>query len=332
MERRIPTAPLREVNGCALDSRRLVCWGDGIVSFSIPGGDARVLVPPGIQRFAEGGCITDVDGDGLADVVVAEHPPRKALAWYRAPGWNRFEIDTGVETHEILAAEIHGRRGVLLVHKGGQVRFYWLGAKWASRDIYSFYTPSDQGGLIQADIDGDGYKDILCGNYWIHSPLQFELPWRLFAVNLWKETWDSANLRLAYSDLFGANSRNLIAGQVAVGNARLAWFEKPADPRQLWVEHRIENTLNLDGCGGLAVADFDGDGRPEILTAESAGRGRVFLFRATSARQFSPRAISAGTPLKRLWAVDITNDGRPDIVGIGASGIHYWENRQSISK
>ena len=51
--------------------------------------------------------------------------------------------------------------------------------------------------IAWADIDGDGLPDILAGMYWIRSPESFELPWRLFAIDLWNETPESAMLRLS---------------------------------------------------------------------------------------------------------------------------------------
>ena len=30
----------------------------------------------------------------------------------------------------------------------------------------------------------DGRPDIFCGNYWVRSPMRFDLPWHIFAVNL----------------------------------------------------------------------------------------------------------------------------------------------------
>jgi hypothetical protein len=44
-----------------------------------------------------------------------------------------------------------------------------------SRDMHSCYGPSDQGGLMPADVDCDARTDILSGNYWIQCPAEFNL-------------------------------------------------------------------------------------------------------------------------------------------------------------
>ena len=99
---------------------------------------------------------------------------------------------------------------MLVVHKQ-MVRFYEIPtdptAPWPAQDLV-FYTPSREGGLDIADIDGDGLPDILCGNDWIPLAQKFDLHWRLFAINTWNELENSAAmLRLAY------RAGILVAGQ-----------------------------------------------------------------------------------------------------------------------
>jgi len=66
--------------------------------------------------------------------------------------------------------------------------------------------------------------------------------------------------------------------------------------------------------GGVAVADFDGDGRPDVATASHAGTVRIFLNRG--AGKF--RVAGAGLPPKlssqAIAAFDVNGDGRPDLV------------------
>ena len=151
------------ITGYVLDGRTLVTWGDRLLWRSLPKGIYRVVRGRG-RAFSEGGCLLDVDGDGRVDIVVNEGGPEAALVWFRAPAqgalWVRHVIDTGIDAPDILPITLFGRRGILLIHKRIQVRFYEIPAdptaRWQPQDVYSFYSPSHQGGLRMADIDGEG--------------------------------------------------------------------------------------------------------------------------------------------------------------------------------
>jgi hypothetical protein len=322
------------VRGYALHERTLVTWGDRLLWRGLPKGNIQVVRGAG-RAFDEGGCLLDVDGDGRLDIVVNEGSPDPALVWYRAPKsggtWTRHVIDTGVDAPDMLPATLLGHRGVLLIHKRAQVRFYEIPpdptARWPSQDLYSFYSPSHQGGLRIADIDGDGRADILAGMYWIRSPESFELPWHLFAIMVWNQTPESAMLRLAYGPL-GAQPE-LLAAERATQPARLARFERRADPRQLWIEHPIEGLADLSDVNTLETADFNGDGRPDILLAERSGKGRLLILYNEGEGRFRPVVVAQGKPILFARPVDLNGDGRPDILAVRGSALVWFESLAS---
>ena len=246
------------VAGFAVEGNTLITWGAGIHWRRLPGGAELARADEACQ-FGRGGAVFE------GGLVVNQVRPRPALVWYR--GASPRVIEEGVESEDILTAELHGRRGVALIHKRAQVRFYEL-PSGAARDLYSIYTPAGQGGLLAGDVDGDGGTDLICGNYWLRSPASWELPWRLFAINTWTETPRSGMLHLAW--LGG----RLLAVQRQASPARAAWFTPPADPTRLWEEARIPIALgpshSLVAVGGEGF--YLTDGR---LVRVQGGRARV---------------------------------------------------------
>jgi hypothetical protein len=173
--------------------------------------------------------------------------------------------------------------------------------------MYSFYHEG-QGGLGLADVDRDGRLDIFCGNYWVQAPQTFDLHWRLFAINTWYETENSPAMHLV------VRGSRVWVTQRDMDPARLSVFERPADPKQLWPEKRLSDDLHRPG--GLAVADFDGDGADDVAVAESAGPARLMVYAAGAGT-----VVVQGKEIRGLYA-----DGR-DLLAVTVRGLTRFVNQ-----
>jgi len=328
-----PVPPGERLCGAALAFPRVYTWGDKVRVWELPAGGGSVL-EAGEPAFGAGGCLFDA-GDGRQGLILLERAGAGLgrMVWLDPSAWRRHAVDSGADFRDCLEATLHGRRGVLVLHRSLQVRFYEPpekpGGAWPYRELYSIYTPSRQGGLLTADVDGDGRTDILAGNYWIRSPERFELPWRLFAVNLWTEEPESAMSRLALAPISGGPFPDLVACQSQMPESRLAWFSRPEDPTALWTEHRLEGLLKLRFPQALAAGDLDGDGRPEIAAGEAAGPGsRLIVFWNQGGGKFRPQTIATTSGLLELWIADADRDGAADLVAAGPEGIFWWPNQR----
>lgn len=319
----------QQIAGAALDGKRLVTWGDQILFWGLPDGGMKPLRARLPRALGPGGALFDIAGQ--PGLIVNEAAGRRALLWINLRTAKTAEIDHGIFANEILPATLFGRRGILIVQRRIQVRFFEAPATpsgaWTSRDIYSFYSPSDQGGLLLADVDRDGRIDIVSGNYWIQCPEAFDLSWRLFATRVWAEEKLSGMVQIAWHDLLGGGIPNLIVTQSEMPKARVAWFEKPADPQQLWSEHRLEGELDLDQPGSLQVADFDADGKLDVLIAERGSAGRVIIFHNEGSGRFAPIEVGRTRGVVNAQVLDWNEDGRPDLLIVERSSLSWWENR-----
>jgi hypothetical protein len=300
-----------EIRGAAVRGRFLYTWGDHLARWQLTRLRAEVLAT---ASFGEGGCLTDLNGDRQTEFVGYEGPGLGRLTYRRPPAWHAETIDTQIEMHDCREVTLFGRRGILMVNRGMQVRFYERPPRpaqhWPYREIYSFYTASYQGDLVLHDVDRDGLDDILCGNYWIKSPPTFELPWRLFAINTHHETPEAANVRFVPMP-----DGRIWIFQSHAENARATLFTRPPDPKeipkQMWNERRYGERLRLSRIH--SAVRIAGD----VIAAEHNGpASRLLLFRPGS----EPRILLQGYDIVRIFAL-----GNSRYLLVGPGSVRIWK-------
>ena len=288
----------------------------------------------------------DIDGDGLPDMLIGNRADRvnnvyrATLTYYRNAGTRarpvfRFVTNDylglaaqGLQSIKPVLVDLNRDGAVDLAYaawdRGTNVLYYILNTAATGRPVafnaanaISFKPRGATAGTgllpyskddmpCFTDVDNDGYVDLLIGTNEVREP---GMALRYFH-NRGRGPLDSAFV-LVNNDY---------------GHIRTASGDRPA---------------NLSPT----VADFDGDGRPDLLTADATGYLRLFSdYRTQSPALFSERTDLQYNPLTALYeptrlglgdyshyglaANDLNGDGAPELfVGTEAGGLLSYGTR-----
>ena len=244
----------------------------------------------------------------LAHLIYFENPGRDI----RTSRWARVippvARDRGSFIRVFLAdLDRDGRPEVISPNKGAQAAsatqeptaISWfdvdgppLAGRWVEHELTRVRWPIN---AQPVDLDGDGDLDIVGGSVaerrmmWFErrgeaSPTFVEHPLRIAGTSLTGEDRPPARreddgalvskFNMDFADLSGDGRLDIVTFEFAriVGRS-VVWLEQPAEPDGEWRLHAIGH-YGPDEIVGLAIADINGDGRPDVMTGGYSGGAR----------------------------------------------------------
>lgn len=235
----------------------------------------RVILAFPMQEFTTDMEVVDIDGDGDLDIVIPDSHQGE-LYWFENPRprgdpevspWKRHILGRqGRPIHDVEVGDFNRDRKVDVVTRvkdGGTLLWLQKGSdSWAKVPI----SRAERGeGMTVADINRDGYPDIVQNGYWLENPEgKVEGAWQ-------KHNVASGWPQLAYVAVGDINKdgRPDILLAPSESGGRLSWFEAPPAPSaEQWREHVIADPVSF--VHGVRVADVDRDGLLDVVFAEMA--------------------------------------------------------------
>ncbi len=299
--------------------------------------------------------VLDVDGDGWKDLVASG-------VWYRNPRdprkaeFERRVFDAaGAGAHDIVTADVDGdgRPDIVLM---GDERTQLKGLVWYSvpRDPASPWEKHPIGPAIHgaiapagvADLDGDGDADVVRGDTWFENRDGKGREWSAHEdIPFCRAGPFGKCVRAWVGDLDGDGKPEVVLSDADIEDSRVAILRRSGGKDGGWSKQELPRSFTYGSLHSLAVADLNGDRRPEIIADEQeellpAGRKdpRWVVWENLGGGQFAERIVlDERLGGHELVAGDVDGDGDIDIVskpwGVradnGAGGkmhVDYLEN------
>ena len=283
----------------------------------------------------------DLDGDGRADVLAAS-PDDDDIAWYRnlgggafsaqgaiaTNGWGVASIDTadldGDGDLDVVAGSAYDGQLAWLENLGGSFSPLALGAHPIETRVAWI------GAAHAEDLDADGDVDVLYA-----SSVPDALVWR---ANLGAGTFsDTRSINrqgaseISTGDVDGDGDPDVVIASEVDG--AIAWYENLGGGA--FSGKRLVEVLWLHGNEKVSarIADFDGDGDPDLLHSARWGQSLGWSENLGGGLFSGRRSMGGLNGIERVGAADVDGDGDPDALYASRNQgeIGWYENLARVT-
>ncbi len=310
-------------------------------------------VTVGSVKGVEDAVFADLDADGSIDVVscaegkvnnVLIHWAPKSKSDYRVTQKWKTEVlpaTTGRRWMFAMPMDMNqdGRIDLVIGSKNKDAIVGWLENPANSRQtadwkLHSLAPASWVMSIKGVDLDHDGNRDIVYsdrfgtqpGIYWMKNPGQASSPWERHLIG----GKGQQVMFLCVGDLGSAKGQALVCATLN-GNLIQCVLSESGD----WTETTLPLPFGLKAGKGVAIADVNLDGRPDLVTTAEAQRETdemvAVAWKENSERGWIDHAISddRGRKFDRLEMLDLDGDGDLDLLTceeVHDLGVFWYEN------
>ncbi len=309
-----------------------------------------------------GGTFYDIDGDGDNDLVFGGDYQSNKIWWWENPApffnpnvpWRRYDIKTEGQNqhHDMVFGDFKqiGKAQLAFWNQGTKTLFVAnipaeiRKDKWIFEPVFSTEANiKNAEGCVAADVDGDGNKDLVAGNYWFK-----------YVDGKFKPTKVAEESGRVVAAKFKAGKKMQLLFSSGDKNGRLMLYEctGSAEISANWKGKDLIGR-ELVHAHTLEVADINDDGNLDVLCGEMAKwdekaatddnpTAESFILYGDGKSGFTKTTFQKGVDFHEGRVADIDGDGDMDIISKpytkNAPRVEMWlqngtgEKQQSINK